>query len=115
MSSAADLIDRYYERLSAGDVDAVVAMYADDAEIVRSGGISQTRDDIRGYHESQLRRHPDMKLREIVDVVASDDVLVADALVDTDHGVAQFRDVIVFTDDGLFRVHVPGLRGYWGG
>lgn len=115
MDTTDEVIERYYDLLASGDLDGVVALYADDAEIVRYDGVTSGRDAIRGYHERRLRRLPGFGLRMIVQRRATDDVLMWDALVDSDHGIAQFAHVVVLDEAGRFRRHIPGLRGYWGG
>jgi ketosteroid isomerase-like protein len=115
MGHAETVIQRYYELLSTGDVDRVLAMYTDDAEIVRYDGVAATRDELRAYFEQHLERHPGLRLRQIDQIREADDVLMWDALVDTDHGIAQVCHVVFVDDDGRFRRHVPGMRGYWGG
>lgn len=114
MSQAETVIARYYELLSQGDLDGVLAMYTDDAEIVRYDGVATTRDELRQYFEGHRARHPGIRLRQIVQVREADDVLMWDALVDTDHGIAQVVHVVILDEDGRFRRHIPGMRGYWG-
>lgn len=67
--------------------------------------------------DSRVRRAPyhDRVDQLIVQLRATDDVLMWGALVDTDHGVAQFAHVVILDQDGRFRRHITGLRGYWGG
>ena len=115
MSNASNVIERYYELLSNGDIDRVLALYTDDAEIVRYDGVASGRDDLRQYFQEHLRRHPGLRLRQIDRVREAEDVLMWDALIDTDHGIAQVVHVVLVDDDGRFRRHIPGMRGYWGG
>lgn len=115
MSHATTLIERYYELLASGDVDELLTMYAEDAEIVRYDGVATTTAELRHYFEQHLERHPGLRLRQIVQVREADDVLMWDALVDTDNGIAQMVHVVILDDDGRFRRHIPGMRGYWGG
>ncbi|MFW2332508.1 nuclear transport factor 2 family protein [Ilumatobacter sp.] len=114
MSSGTDFVDRFYALLGSGDVDGVVDLYAPDGEIVRYDGVADTRDQIAAYFRGHLGRHPGFSLRSIDQLREADDVLMWDALVDTDHGVLQTMHVVVFTDDGAIHRHIPGLRGYWG-
>ena len=62
-----------------------------------------------------IARNPGLSLNQIVLVRSADDVLMWDALVDTDLGVIQVFHVVILDDDGKFHRHIPGLRGYWGG
>lgn len=109
-----DLVDRYYERLADGDVDGLVALYADGAEIVRYDGVASTPVEIRGYLQGFLDRHRGAHLRSIDQMRESEDVVMWDALVDTDNGILQTVHVMVVDDDGRIRRHIPGIRGYWG-
>lgn len=115
MSHATTIIERYYELLAAGDLDGVLGMYADDAEIVRYDGVARTTEELREYLEGHLARHPGLHLRLIVQERVADDVLMWDALVDTEHGIAQMTHVMILDEDDRIRRHIPGLRGYWGG
>jgi len=114
MSNAENVIRRYYELLSRHDIDGVLALYSDDAEIVRYDGVARTRDEFVDYFEQHLRRHPGLSLRQIDRIRFADDVLIWDALVDTDDGIAQVFHVVIVDDDGRFHRHIPGMRGYWG-
>lgn len=109
-----EFVERFYELLGAGDVDAVLDLYAPQAEIVRYDGIAGTRDDIGDYFNGFLTRHPGFSLHEIVEFRDADDVLMWDALIDTDNGVLQTVHVMIFDGDGRVRRHIPGVRGYWG-
>lgn len=111
----ASLIEMFYERLGSGDPDRVLDVYADDAEIVRYDGVAATPGDIRQFYVDELSRHGHLQLRQIDRVQEADDVLMWDALVDTANGILQVVHVVTLDDDGRFRRHVPGVRGYWGG
>ena len=115
MGNARRVIERYYELLAAGDIDSVLALYSDDAEIVRYDGVACTPAELRAYFEQHLERHPGLSLHQIDQIREADDVLMWDSLVDTDHGIAQVVHVVIVDADGRFRRHIPGLRGYWGG
>lgn len=115
MGHAETIIERYYELLSRHDVDAVLSMYTDDAEIVRYDGVFATAAERREYFEQHLARHPGLRLRQIDQVRQADDVLMWDALVDTDNGIMQVVHVVILDPDGRFHRHIPGMRGYWGG
>lgn len=114
VSTGHPFLDRYYDLLGAGDVDGFVALYADDAEIVRYDGVAEGRDAIADYVREYLNRHPGFTLRSIDALRDADDVVMWDALVDTDNGVIQVVNVVVFDDGGLIHRHIPGLRGFWG-
>lgn len=115
MSDATETIERYYEALSAGDIDRLLRMYGEGAEIVRYDGVADTPDEMRAYFEQHLARNPGFSFNQVVEVRQADDVLMWDALVDTDNGIVQMFHVVLIGPDGRFRRHIPGMRGFWGG
>jgi ketosteroid isomerase-like protein len=115
MSNGTDFVERFYEVLAAGDVDAVLALYEPDAEIVRYDGVADSPGAIAAYFRNFLMHHPGFTLRSVDQLREADDVLMWDALVDTDNGILMTVHVVVFGDDGRIRRHIPGVRGYWGG
>lgn len=114
MDGAHAIIDRLYELLAAGDVERLAMLYSADGEIIRYDSIASTRSEIEAYYRDFLARHPGSKLRHIDKVRQAGDVLMWDALVDTDAGIRQTVDVVILDDEGLIRRHIPGFRGYWG-
>jgi predicted SnoaL-like aldol condensation-catalyzing enzyme len=108
------LIYRFYALLGAGDVEGVAALYGDDAAIVRYDGVAATRAAIITYFEGFLRRHGACSLRSIDQFRESDDVVMWDAMLDTDDGVLQSAHVVVLDTRRAIRRHVPDIRGYWG-
>lgn len=115
MSDGAAFVDRFYELLMAGDIDGVVDLYSDDAEVVRYDGVADNVGSIRAYFRNYLMHHPGFALRVVDPIREADDVLMWDALIDTDNGILMTVHVVVFDDDGRVRRHIPGVRGYWGG
>ena len=109
-----EFVDRYYSFLAERDIDGIATLYDDDAEIVRYDGVAATIDEIRAYHESYLARNGSIRLQSVDQLREADDVLMFDALVDTDLGVLQAVHVIVFDPNGKVRRHIPGMRGFWG-
>lgn len=109
-----EFVERFYTLLGAGDVDGVVGLYGDGAEIIRYDGVAADPEQIGDYFRGYLGRHPGFGLRQIDQFREVDDVLMWDALVDTDNGILQAVHVVVLGDDGLIRRHIPGIRGYWG-
>ncbi len=114
MSTGHEFVEEFYARLGAGDIEGIVAMYDDGAEIVRYDGVADTPEEIADYFTAYLGRNPGFALRSIDQFREADDVVMWDALVDTDNGILQVVHVITRDDDGLIRRHIPGLRGYWG-
>lgn len=107
-------MNRFYELLEQGDIDGVVGLYEPGAEIVRYDGVADNPGAIRAYFRNYLMHHPGFKLRLVDPIREADDVLMWDALVDTDNGILMTVNVLVFGDDGRIRRHIPGVRGYWG-
>jgi SnoaL-like domain len=114
METARLLVDRYYELLAAGDVERLSMLYDDEAEIVRYDGVAKTADEIRAYFRDYLDRRPGLKLRQIDQLRRAEDVLLWDAMLDSDDGVLQTVEVMIVDEDGRIRRHIPGFRGYWG-
>lgn len=109
-----EFVERFYALLGAGDVDGVVGLYGEGGEIIRYDGVADTPEEIGDYFRNFLERHPGVKLRQIDQFSAVDDVLMWDALVDTDNGIIQTVHIVVLDHDGAIRRHIPGFRGYWG-
>lgn len=114
METARLFANRYYELINAGDVERLAMLYADDGEIVRYDGVANTPDAIADYYRRKLVDHPGLKLRQIDQIRRADDVLMWEALVDSDGGVLQTVEVMILDEDGRIRRHIPGFRGYWG-
>lgn len=114
METTPAIIERFYELIETGDVDRLVMLYAANGEIIRYDGVAASSDEIRGYYRDYLARHPGSTLRQIDKIQSAGDVLMWDALVDSDAGLRQTIDVVILDDDGLIRRHIPGFRGYWG-
>jgi hypothetical protein len=114
MNPGEALIDRFYALLGAGDVEGVAALYGEGAAIVRYDGVAASRAAIVTYFEGFLRRHGECSLRSIDRFRESDDVLMWDAMLDTDDGVLQSAHVMVLDTRRAIRRHVPDIRGSWG-
>jgi len=114
MSSGTEFLDRFYTLLGSDDVEGVVELFADDGEVIRYDGVADTSDEIAKYFRGHLDRHPGFALLSFDEVLEVDDVLMWNALVDTDNGILQTVHVVVFTEDGSVHRLIPGHRGYWG-
>lgn len=108
------LIDRYYAAMANSDADAIGALYADDALVIRFAGSVRGRASITDFLRGVRAEHRPFALHSVTRVRAVDDIVMWDALVTTDVGVLQTTDVVVLGDDGLIDHHVLGNRGYWG-
>jgi hypothetical protein len=109
-----NLIDRFYELLEAGRADALAMLYAPNGEIVRYDRVARTPAEIEAYYEQLLADHPGMRLQQVDRIRHADDVMLWDAVLETDAGMLQTIDVVVLDGDGRIHRHIPGLRGFWG-
>lgn len=114
MHNAPAIIDRFYELIRAKDVERLAMLYAPNAEIIRYDGVASGQREIEAYYRGFLAGRPGMTLRQLDKIRDSGDVLMWDALVDSDAGVMQTIDVVILDDNGLILTHIPGFRGYWG-
>lgn len=108
------LVEDYYRLLGGGDIAALTGLYAADAEVVRYDGVATSVDEISTFFTLFLAKHSGISLRSVEQITQAADVLMWDALVDTDNGILQTVDVMVLDSDGAIRRHIPGVRGYWG-
>ena len=114
MIDARAMLDGLYEALASADLDAIVALYAPDAVIVRHDGAVQGHDAIRGFWDRYLANHRPYELDQIVAFRHEHDVVLWDAIVTTDAGKLLTYHVVVLGGDGTIQRHVPLIRGYWG-
>jgi hypothetical protein len=108
------IVDRFYELIGAGDVDRLVMLYSPDGEVVRYDGVASGASEIDAYYRGYLAGRPGLAMRQIDQVRLAGDVLMWDALLDSDVGILQTIDVVILDQEGLIRRHIPGFRGYWG-
>ncbi len=107
-------VEELYAALAASAFERAAELYADDGELVRYDGAARGRPQIREFFERSTANHGSYRLREISQFRAIDDVVLWDALVDTDHGILMTSDVAIVDADGNFARHIPAIRGYWG-
>ncbi len=107
-------VEKLLAALAEGDLDTVAALYAHDAELVRYDGAAKGPAEIQAFYERYLANHGRYDLEQIVDFRAVDDVVIWDALVDTDAGQLMSYDVAILDDTGRIARHVPAIRGYFG-
>ncbi len=107
-----------YERISAGDIDGVGELLADDfVEHEETPGLAPTRDGVMQFFRMYRAAFPDLRMHA-EDVLTSGDKVVARARATGTHrgefmGMpptgksvdVQFIDIIRFGDDGLAREH----------
>lgn len=109
-----EFFERRVAALSAGDVDSLVADYADDAEVVRFTGVARGPDEIRAYLVGLLSAHRRFDLISLDQFQETDESLMWEATVDTAAGPLQVYEVLVFNNEGNIWREFPGLHGYWG-
>jgi len=115
MQTVPSIVTRYYELLEIGEAEHVAMLYTADAEIVRYDGCASTPEQVVQYFRQHLAAYPGLQLKSIEQVRLADDVLMWDAMLDSELGLLQTVDVAILDNDGLIRRHIPGLRGFWGG
>ena len=84
MHNAPAIIDRFYELIHANDAQRLSMLYAPNAEIIRYDGVASGQREIEVYYKGYLAGRPGMTLRQIDKIRDSGDVLMWDALVDSD-------------------------------
>lgn len=114
-ASGRQLADRFYELLGSPiEPEALAAIYAPEALVIRFNGTSSGLEEISTFLSEVQERHQPYKISSIDQLTDVDDVLMWDALVETDNGLLETTEVLVLDDDGRIVRHVPGIRGYWG-
>ena len=108
------LVEQLHVALEAADLAAITAFYAPDAELVRYDGAAKGPDEISAFFGRYLTDHGQYRLDQIVEFRSVDDVVLWDAMVETDAGRLMTYDVVILDDKGLILRHVPTIRGYWG-
>jgi ketosteroid isomerase-like protein len=114
MDDTPAIVERYYELIAAGDPERLAMLYTADGEVIRYDGVASGKAEIEQYYRDYLAARTGLALRQIDNVRNNGDVLLWDALLDSDRGVLQTIDVVVLDDEGKIRNHIPGFRGYWG-
>lgn len=111
-------VRRFYEMISAGDIDGFGALLADDfVEHEDTPGLAPTKDGVIAFFRMYVAAFPDLRMTP-EDVIASGDKVVARArATGTNSGEfmgmpatgkqidVQMIDIIRFGDDGLAREH----------
>lgn len=114
----AETIRRFYELISAGDIDGFAAMLSDDfVEHEETPGLAPTKDGVLEFFRMYREAFPDLRM-DPEDVLASGDKVVARVRARGTHQGefmdipatgksidVQLIDIIRFDDDGLAREH----------
>ena len=112
--TARNLVDRYGELMSKGDVDALAELYAADAKLVLFNRVMSGRQEIKQFLARRLESHGGYNVVSVDQFQDAGDVVIWEANVEVEIGFLQTTHVIFLDDEGLIRRHVPGIRGYWG-
>ena len=113
-TSSEAFFDNRMALMSAGDIDALVDQYAEDATIVRFLGVAKGHEEIRAYLMGMLAAHQSYELVSLDQLQQTDDSLIWEATVNTAAGPIQVYNVFVFDDGGKIVRQFPGVQGYWG-
>jgi ketosteroid isomerase-like protein len=109
-----DLVDRFGELMSNGDIDGLAELYALDAKVVLFYRVASGHDEIRQLLASRLASHGHYNVVSVDQFQDAGDVVMWDATVETEIGPLQTTHVVVLNAEGLIQHHVPAIRGYWG-
>jgi ketosteroid isomerase-like protein len=95
-----EIFQDHVAAIGAGDVDAIVADYAEDAVLITPEGVSRGRDEIRQVFTSLLGEVPDAAW-EIPTQVFEGDVLLIEWTAVAEKARAEGVDTFVFGDDAI--------------
>ena len=100
--------------MSTGDVEALVGMYAPNAEVVLYHRVAEGHDEIRRLLASSLAVHGLYKVISVDQFQDTGDIVMWDSTVEREEGILETTHIIILDNDGLIRRHIPRIRGYWG-
>ena len=109
-----NLVNNWMTHMSNGDTEALLAMFANDAEVVRFPGIARGKDEIRAYLVGLLSAHGRYQMVSLDQVQEGSDSVIWEATVETKAGPLQSYGVMTLDADGKIVRHFPGIQGYWG-
>ena len=95
-----EIFQHHVAAVGAGDVDAIVADYAEDAVLVTPEGVTRGRDGIRQVFTSLLGDLPDAAW-EVPTQVFEGDVLLIEWTAVAEKARAEGVDTFVFADDAI--------------
>lgn len=95
-----EVFEHHVAAVGAGDLDAIVADYTDDAVLITPEDVARGRDGIRQVFASLLGEVPDAAW-DIPTRVFEGDVLFIEWTAVADQARAEGVDTFVFTDDGI--------------
>ena len=96
-----EIFQHHVEALAAGDLDELVADYADDSVLLSPRGVLRGKDEIRQAFVEILTALPDAKW-DMPTVIFEGDVLFVEWTAETPTvRVTDGIDTVVFSDDGI--------------
>lgn len=111
-------VRRFYQLISAGDIEGFAAMLADDfVEHEETPGLAPTKDGVKEFFRMYRAAFPDLRMNPEDVIVSGDTVVVRARATGTHHGDfmgmpatgkqidVQLIDIIRFGDDGLAHEH----------
>lgn len=110
---ARELVERLIE-LRGGDHGELADMYASDAVVARQHGVARGPAEIKLFFDGYHAAHGRFDLVSLDSVTSVEDLILFEAVVETELGTLQIADVLVLDDTGSIRRHIIGQRGYWG-
>jgi hypothetical protein len=106
MPTPRDLLDRHLRLLAAGDVEALLGQYHEDAVLLRFDRVVSGRGALRDHYTAYLATRP--RVKDLLQVVESDDVVSYQAVVEQGEDEHRTYGVIVTRGERILR-HVTGL------
>jgi hypothetical protein len=101
-----DLLDRHLRLIAAGDVEALLGQYHDDAVLLRFDRVVSGRGALHDHYTAYLATRP--RVKELLQVVEADDVVSYQAVVEQGEEEHRTYGVIVTRGERILR-HVTGL------
>ncbi len=102
------------ELLGQWDVDGLLELYADDAEVMRFRGTARGHAAIREYLVDHVASYRTFEVVSLDQFAEAPGAVMWEATIDTDAGPVQMYDVVVLDTAGKIVREFPGLHGFWG-
>ncbi len=93
------MIERYTHAVTAGDVAAIVDMYAEDALLVRVGQVCRGRESIEAWWHDYLTNLGKVTEFTIDQTEETDELILLEAVLHTEFGTAELVEVMTIAGD----------------
>lgn len=107
-------IEGYAAAFDNDDVDAILALYADECSVEDPVGTTPVvgRDAVRAFYERSMKAHPRLTLQPPFRIAGNEAAFAFTGVVDTADGKLQFDviDHMIFNEDGKIRQ----MRAFFG-